>query len=82
MAPELPGDPSDASPPGRPLADWRRRPQDQRIDRVPLQLRERLATTAELVAHIFELGARIRASMAARGGPWSPITAREPTGTG
>ena len=62
----MPGDPSDARPPGMPLADWRRRRQEQRV---PIQLRERLATTAELVAQTFELGAQIRASMAARGGP-------------
>jgi hypothetical protein len=35
---------------------------------VPAQLRERLAVTAEMVARSFELGARVRATMAAGGG--------------
>jgi hypothetical protein len=53
---------------GRPLADWRRVSEDQRVDGLPAQLRERLAGTAERVARTFELGARVRAGMATRGG--------------
>jgi hypothetical protein len=40
----------DDAGPARPLADWRRPSQEQRIDAVPAHLRERLAATAERVA--------------------------------
>ena len=53
---------------GRPLADWRGMRVDRWVDGVPAELRERLAVTAEGVARTFELGAQVRAGMAARGG--------------
>jgi hypothetical protein len=55
---------------GLPLLDWRRSAEGQRIDSLPLHLREQLAITAQKVSGTLQLGARVREQMAAaRSGP-------------
>lgn len=50
------------------LADWRRVIEDRQIDRLPVQLRQSLASTAEQVAATFALGAQVRERIAAGSG--------------
>jgi hypothetical protein len=52
-----------------PRHDWRRVAEDQQVDRLPVHLREELATTAQRLADTFELGARVGERMAARNPP-------------
>ncbi len=54
-----------------PLANWRRVREDQSIDHVSAELRERVAATAERLAHTFEVSAQARERMAGQGGPWA-----------
>ncbi|HEX8861779.1 MAG TPA: hypothetical protein VGC06_22285 [Actinomycetes bacterium] len=54
-----------------PLANRRRVRKDHSIDHVPAELRERIAATAERLAHTFEVSARTRERMAEQGGPWA-----------
>jgi epoxyqueuosine reductase QueG len=50
------------------LADWRQITEDREIDRLPVHLRQQLASTAERVAVTFALGAQVRERMAAGSG--------------
>jgi hypothetical protein len=52
-----------------PLVDWRTLQKDHTVQHASAELRERIASTAERVAHTFELSAESRERMAEPGGP-------------